>query len=243
MIFCPQRYNTKRRLSSVFRNFLSGCQSKGCVFRFYNCFCELLIFDAVFRRKARISPVNAVSATRSVERNIQLILARLRDADGSISLRIATKKILLLHRRTSVYEPRPNISPRPPRPSAMSAGRGRLPAPSSAPIRGTRGDTPRPAPEGAPGNPRHRRFLPSFCPCGTCWPRGCAVLPSFGPWRGWLLLPDLHRHFRIPSNCSLLTANCNRPLFHQIVRISSAATSIRLNANIFLPKSLRDAPR
>ena len=112
MIFCPQRYNTKRRLSSVFRNFLSGCQSKGCVFRFYNCFCELLIFDAVFRRKARISPahlrhapaaarfrrpsfpsfaldavhhpvrraassgtsfspVNAVSATRSVERNLQ----------------------------------------------------------------------------------------------------------------------------------------------------------------------------
>ena len=56
MIFCPQRYNTKRRLSSVFRNILSGCQSKGCVFRFYNCFCELLIFDAVFRRKARISP-------------------------------------------------------------------------------------------------------------------------------------------------------------------------------------------
>ena len=58
MIFCPQRYNTKRRLSSVFRNFLSGCQSKGCVFRFYNCFCELLIFDAVFRRKARISPAH-----------------------------------------------------------------------------------------------------------------------------------------------------------------------------------------
>ena len=58
MIFCPQRYNTKRRLSSVFRNILSGCQSKGCVFRFYNCFCELLIFDAVFRRKARISPAH-----------------------------------------------------------------------------------------------------------------------------------------------------------------------------------------
>ena len=88
-------------------------------------------------------------------------------------------------------EPRPNISPRPLRPRTSSAGRGRLPAPSSAPIRGTRGDTPRPAPEGAPGNPRHRRFL-----------------PGFGPWRGWLLLPDLHRHFRIPSNCSLLTANC-----------------------------------
>jgi hypothetical protein len=50
---------------------------------------------------------------------------------------------------------------------------------------------PRPAPEGAPGNPRHRRFL-----------------PSFGPWRGRLLLPDLYRHFRIPTNCSLLTANC-----------------------------------
>ena len=108
-----------------------------------------------------------------------------------ISLRIATKKILLLHRRTIAYEPRPNISPRPPRPRTPSAGRGRLHAPSSAPIRGTRGDTPRPAPEGAPGNPRHRRFL-----------------PSFGPWRGWLLLPDLYRHFRIPSNCSLLTANC-----------------------------------
>ena len=58
MIFCPQRYNTKRRLSSVFRNFLSGCQSKECVSRFYNCFCELLIFDAVFRRKARISPAH-----------------------------------------------------------------------------------------------------------------------------------------------------------------------------------------
>ena len=48
----------------------------------------------------------------------------------------------------------------------------------------------------------------ALAPGGTCWPRGCAVLPSFGPWRGWLLLPDLHRHFQIPSNCSLLTANC-----------------------------------
>ena len=47
----------------------------------------------------------------------------------------------------------------------------------------------------------------------------------------------------VTTNCQLLTTNCNRPLFHQIVRISSAATSIRLNANIFLPKSLRDAPR
>ena len=99
------------------------------------------------------------------------------------------------------------------------------------------------APKGASKTPRHRRFLPGSCPCGTCWPWGCTVLPSFGPCRGWLLLPDLCRHFRIPTNCSLLTANCNRPLFYKIVRISSAATSIRLNANIFLPKSLRDAPR
>ena len=114
-----------------------------------------------------------------------------RSSRTSISLRIATKKILLLHRRTSVYEPRPNISPPPLRPRTPSAGRGRLHAPSSAPIRGIRGDTPRPAPVGAPGNPRNRRFL-----------------PSFGPWRGWLLLPDLYRHFRIPTNCSLLTANC-----------------------------------
>ena len=113
--------------------------------------------------------------------------------DTSTALRIATEKILLLHRRTSVYEPRPNISPRPPRPRTPSAGRRRLHAPSSAPIRGIRGDTPRPAPEGASGNPRHRRFLPSFCPCGTCWPRGCAVLPGFGPWRGWLLTSDLCR--------------------------------------------------
>ena len=92
MIFCPQRYNTKRRLSSVFRNFLSGCQSKGCVFRFYNCLCELLIFDAVFRRKARISPVNAASATRSVERDLQRTPSCLRGRRTSISLRIATKK-------------------------------------------------------------------------------------------------------------------------------------------------------
>ena len=48
----------------------------------------------------------------------------------SISLRIATEKILLLHRRTSVYEPRPNISPRPPRPRTSSAGRRRLHAPA-----------------------------------------------------------------------------------------------------------------
>ena len=40
------------------------------------------------------------------------------------------KKILLLHRRTSVYEPRPNISPRPPRPRASSAGRRRLHTPA-----------------------------------------------------------------------------------------------------------------
>ena len=147
------------------------------------------------------SPVNAVSATRSVERNLQRTPVCLR---GRRHLHFAPncyKKILLLHRRTIAYEPRPNISLRPPRPRTSSAGRRRLHAPSSVPIRGTRGDTPRPAPEGAPGNPRHRRFLPSFCPCGTCWPRGCAVLPSFGPWRGWLLLPDLHRHFRVPTNC------------------------------------------
>ena len=155
------------------------------------------------------SPVNAVSATRSVERNLLLASERCvgnaqRRAEPptntSVSARMQTplphsglqrKKILLLHRRTIAYEPRPNISPRPLRPRTSSAGRGRLHAPSSAPIRGIRGDTPRPAPEGAPGNPRHRRFL-----------------PSFGPWRGWLLLPDLYRHFRIPSNCSLLTANC-----------------------------------
>ena len=130
MIFCPQRYNTKRRLSSVFRNFLSGCQSKGCVFRFYNCLCELLIFDAVFRRKARISPVNAVSATRSVERNLQRTQCVCEDAETSISLRIATKKILLLHRRTIAYEPRPNISPPSLRPRTPSAGRRRLHAPA-----------------------------------------------------------------------------------------------------------------
>ena len=47
----------------------------------------------------------------------------------------------------------------------------------------------------------------------------------------------------VTTNCQLLTTNCNRPLFYKIVRIFSAATSIRLNANIFLPKSLRDAPR
>ena len=114
-----------------------------------------------------------------------------RSSRTSISLRIATEKILLLHHRTIAYEPRPNISPRPPRPRTPSAGRGRLHAPSSAPIRGIRGDTPRPAPEGAPGSPRHRRFL-----------------PSFGPWRGWHRASGLHRHFQIPSNCSLLTANC-----------------------------------
>ena len=41
------------------------------------------------------------------------------------------KKILLLHRRTIAYEPRPNISPRPPRPRIPSAGRGRFRAPAA----------------------------------------------------------------------------------------------------------------
>ena len=82
-------------------------------------------------------------------------------------------------RQKKTDDPQATISPRPPRPRTPSAGRRRLHAPSSAPIRGTRGDTPRPAPEGAPRNPRHRRFL-----------------PGFGPWRGWLLTSDLCRRSR-----------------------------------------------
>ena len=177
----------------------------------FSLFCP--VRGAPFARRAAssgtsFSPVNAVSATRSVERNLQRTPVCLRGRRHLHRAPDCYEKILLLHRRTIAYEPRPNISPRPPRPRTPSAGRGRLHAPSSAPIRGTRGDTPRPAPKGAPGNPRHRRFLPGFCPCGTCWPRGCAVLPSFGPWRGWHRASGLHRHFQIPSNCSLLTANC-----------------------------------
>ena len=40
------------------------------------------------------------------------------------------KKILLLHRRTIAYEPRPNMSPRPLRPRTPSAGRSWLHAPA-----------------------------------------------------------------------------------------------------------------
>ena len=52
---------------------------------------------------------------------------------------------------------------------------------------------------------RNRPGQPSCCPSGTWRARGCAVLPSFGPWRGRLLLPDLHRHFQ--AHYSLQTAN------------------------------------
>ena len=86
--------------------------------------------------------------TRSVERNLLLASERCvgnaqRRAEPptntSVSARMQTplphsglqrKKTLLLHRRTITYEPRPNISPRPPRPRTPSAGRRRLHAPA-----------------------------------------------------------------------------------------------------------------
>ena len=77
------------------------------------------------------SPVNAASATRSVERDLQRTPVCLRGRRRLHRAPDCYKKILLLHRRTSVYEPRPNISPRPPRPRTLSAGRRRLHAPAA----------------------------------------------------------------------------------------------------------------
>ncbi len=105
-------------------------------------------------------------------------------------------------RQKAADEPPPNISPAAP-------ADFRRPSPRK-PVRFARSAEMRPAPEGASKTLRSLRFLPSLCPRGTCWLRGCAVLLGFGPWRGWHLVPDLCRHFRCsPTNCSLLTAHCS----------------------------------
>ena len=50
--------------------------------------------------------------------------------------------------------------------------------------------------KGLPGTRATAVSYRALAPGGTCWPRGCAVLPSFGPWRGWLLTSDLCRRSR-----------------------------------------------
>lgn len=94
------------------------------------------------------------------------------------------------------YARHPHISP------ADPADIRRMPADKYVQIRAIRGDTPRPAPEGASGTPHRIRFLPSFCPCGTWRSRGCVVLPSFIPLRGNPAIRNQREPFRPPPTNS-----------------------------------------